>query len=241
MERIRKSALVTGASSGIGKEISKVLCDMGVEVYGTGRDFGTAGPELEQNPLFHGITCDMTDDKALNVMLEFIRTRADISILVNNAGCAYYGLHEELNSRKIREMVRLDLEVPMVVTQALLRHLKSKQGYIINISSVTGRSYANPHGAVYGACKAGLLSFGNSIFEEARKYGIKVTTIMPDITDTALYRNADFEADTEDGASLSAEDVAEAVRFVLERPEGVTVPELMIRPQRHRIKRKKKK
>ena len=233
-----KTVLITGASSGIGLAIAKTLADNGYEVYGIGRNF--EGEKASHHDCFHCVICDITDTDALKKCVGEIRRERRIDVLINNAGCAYYGLHEELNASKIKEIVRTDLEAPLILTQMLLRDMKAYRGSIINISSVTAVSRSNPHGAAYGAAKAGLLSFSGSIFEEARKHGVKVTSILPDMTDTYLYRNADFEADDEAGASLSPQDVADAVLFVLSRPEGVVIEELVIRPQLHRIKRKKK-
>lgn len=233
----RKSVLITGASSGIGLAIARALADNGYEVYGIGRNFDESSSNPEK---FHCVICDITDTDALEKSVNEIRKSHPIDVLINNAGCAYYGFHEELNASKIKEIVRTDLEAPLILTQMLLRDMKANGGSIINISSVTAVSHANPHGAAYGAAKAGLYSFSGSVFEEARKHGVRVTAILPDMTDTDLYRNADFKADDEEGASLSPKDVADAVLFVLSRPEGVVVEELVIRPQLHRIKRKTK-
>ena len=233
-----KTVLLTGASSGIGEKIALSLCQEGYTVYGIGRDFEKTEKKLLDNSLFRKIICDITDTQALTKEVKAIRKENPINILINNAACAWYGLHEEISPDKISKMVRTNLEAPMILTQLLLRDFKKNGGVIINISSVTALASSNPHGAAYGAIKAGLLSFGNSIFEEARKYGVKVTTIMPDMTRTNLYRNADFEADEADNAGLDPREVAEAVKYVLERPEGVTIPQIVLRPQLHRIKKK---
>ena len=230
----KKTAIVTGASSGIGKAIAHRLVKMGYEVYGIGRRF-----DEEEIPGFHHVICDLRETREMLAAIKrIVKTPGtEPEVLVNNAGSAYYGLHEELNPEKIQEMVRVNLEIPMVITQQLLRILKENKGYIFNISSVTAIS-SNPHGAAYGATKAGLLSFGRSLFDEARKYGIGVTSILPDMTDTALYRNADFEADAAMDAHLEPEDAADAVEYALSVRKGVCVPEIVIRPQLHRIKKK---
>lgn len=80
----------------------------------------------------------------------------------------------------------------MIITNLLLRDLKKNKGTIINISSITAEK-TNPHGCAYGATKAGLTSFSHSLFEEARKYGVRVVNLEPDMTDTNLYRNADLQ------------------------------------------------
>lgn len=235
----KKTAIVTGASSGIGRAISLRLLQLGWEVYGIGRDFDrhSSDDDLLLKQDFHPICLNLLDTDKLEREISSIRRSCQVSLLVNGAGTAYYGLHDTLNARKISEMIRVNLEVPMILSQLLLRDLKKNHGYIINISSVTASS-VNTHGCAYGATKAGLASFGRSLFEEARKYGLKVVTISPDMTATDLYRNADFEASDIVEARLMPENVADAVAFVLERPENLTVTELTIRPQLHRIQKK---
>lgn len=281
-EMMKKVALVTGASSGIGRAISARLLALGYEVYGIGRQFPAELPEASvnatdlaagtrpQTPLtpeaeaaawtptnpsaseiaavagapaaFHPVVCDLLDTKKLQSVVaalqkEWKQEKRTFSLLVNNAGTAYYGLHEELRPEGISEMVRVNLEVPMLLTQQLLRTLKQNHGTIINISSVTAIG-SNPHGVAYGATKAGLLSFSRSLFDEARKYGVRVTAILPDMTDTELYRHADFTADPAMDAHLEAEDVADAVEYALTTRAGTCVPEIILRPQLHRIKKK---
>ena len=186
----------------------------------------------------HSIVCDVLDTDQLCACVKQIAAQHQIRILVNNAGIGYYGLHEELNPDKIKKLVRTNLEVPMILTQQLLRHLKENAGYVINISSVTA-GQSNPHGCAYGATKAGLSSFSHSLFDETRKYGVKVVTISPDMTQTNLYRNADFREGNETESYLLPEDVAKAVDWILNQREGVIVTDVTLKPQIHRIKRKR--
>lgn len=281
-ENQKKVALVTGASSGIGRAISARLLALGYEVYGIGRQFPVELPKASvnetdlsagtrpQTPLtpeadaaawtptnpsaseitatagppaaFHPVVCDLLDTRKLpsvvaSLQKEWKQEKMSFALLVNNAGTAYYGLHEELRPEGISEMVRVNLEVPMLLTQQLLRTLKQNHGTIINISSVTAIG-SNPHGVAYGATKAGLLNFSRSLFDEARKYGVRVTAILPDMTDTELYRHADFTADPAMDAHLEAEDVADAVEYALTTRAGTCVPEIILRPQLHRIMKK---
>lgn len=235
MERIRKkAAIVTGASSGIGSAISRKLCELGYEVFGFGRDFKKVHLEEEG---FHPVVCDVLETDNLCTHVGQIVSQCQVHILVNNAGVGYYGLHEELNPKKIKELVRTNLEVPMILTQQLLRQLKKNAGYVINISSVTANE-SNPHGCAYGATKAGLASFSHSLFDEARKYGVKVMTVFPDMTKTNLYRNADFCEGEEIQSYLLPEEVAGAVEFMISQREGMIVTDLTLKPQIRRIKRK---
>lgn len=125
----------------------------------------------------------------------------------------------------------------MILTCQPLRTLKKNRGYIINISSVTA-SASNPHGCAYGATKAGLSSFSRSLFDEARKYGVRVVTISPDMTQTNLYRNADFKEGEELESYLLPEEVACAVEYVLTQRDGLVISDITLKPQLHRITRK---
>lgn len=227
------TAIVTGASSGIGFEISKTLCRLGYEVFGIGRTFDTEFADSK----FHKVICDLLDTEKLCDIVKEISSQNRVTVLVNNAGTAYYGLHEELNAKKIQQMVRTNLEAPMILTCQLLRELKKNKGYVIYISSVTANG-SNPHGCAYGATKAGLSSFSHSLFDEARKYGVKVVTISPDMTQTNLYRNADFREGDDIDSYLTPEEIAGAVEYALSQRQGLVVSDITIRPQLHRIKRK---
>ena len=214
---------------------------MGYEVFGIGRSFGSSFaeqfPDAADNPLFHAVVCDLLDTEKILKLVRGIAEEAGVTLLVNNAGSAYYGLHEELSPKKIQEMVRTDLEVPMILSQQLLRGFKKNKGCIVNIASVTAQQ-SNPHGCAYGAVKAGLVSFSRSLFDEARKYGVRVATVSPDMTKTELYRNADFTVGEETESYLLPQDVADAVAYIVEQREGVAVSEVTLRPQYHRIRRK---
>lgn len=238
-----KKAVVTGTSSGIGREIARNLANTGWYVYGIGRNFtneedessydvGTTSGHIEN------ITCDITDINKLVEIIKSIRQNHDIKLLVNNAGVGYYGLHEELNPKEISRMVRTNLEAPMVITNLLLRDLKENDGIIINISSVTAEK-SNPHGCAYGATKAGLTNFSHSLFDEVRKYGVRVVNIEPDMTRTNLYRAADFTASDNDLESLNPKEVADAVMMIINARKGMAVTDITLKPQKHKIVRKR--
>ena len=230
-----KAAIVTGASSGIGYAVSQKLCALGYEVFGFGRDFSKT--KWHETDKIHPIVCDVLDTAQLCAHVRQIAAQHSVHVLVNNAGVGYYGLHEELSPDKIQRLVRTNLETPMILTQQLLRHLKKNAGYIINISSVTA-AQSNPHGCAYGATKAGLASFSRSLFDESRKYGVKSITISPDMTQTNLYRNADFREGDDTASYLLPDDVADAVEWILAQRDGVIVTDITLKPQHHRIQRK---
>lgn len=236
-----KTAVLTGASSGIGAALTKELLLLGYRVFGIGRDFKALLASLAADaalapltPCFTPIVLDLTQTGLLAETIRGIRKNHKISLLINNAGTGYFGLHEELKPSMLHEMVTVNLEVPMLLCQLLLRDLKETNGHIIQISSVTAKK-SSPHGCAYGATKAGLTAFSQSLFDEARKYGVHVTCIHPDMTISNFYRSADFGADTDPACSLSPQDVAGAVRTVLTAREGMVFPDITLTPQKHRI------
>lgn len=229
-----KTVIITGASGGIGQAVSQVFLNRSYQVLGIGRDFSACAVN---SPHFIPIIYDLTNTLGLEALVKTLKSYGDIHCLVNNAGVGYYGLHETLNSRKLHEMVAVNLEAPLILSQLLLRDLKRVQGYIINISSVTAL-HSSPHGCAYGATKAGLTSFGQSLFDEARKYGLKVVTIHPDMTRSRFYRNADFmEGETED-TFLNPQEVAGAVEMALDAREGLVLREITLQPQKHQLRKK---
>ena len=226
-----KTAIVTGASSGIGLATSKMLAEEGYKVYGIGRIFPEGCDFFEKR-----ISLDLRDT---DILLEKVSEIKNVDLLINGAGSAYYGLAEFNTPAQIKEMCRTDLEAPMILTSALLPKLKDSKGMVINIASVTS-TRINTHGAVYGALKAGLRSYSRSLYEEVRKTGVRVVTVCPDLTlGTKLYRNADFTPSEEEGCYLVPEDVALCIKNIINMREGCAVTEVEVRPQFNRIAKKK--
>lgn len=230
-----KTALVTGASSGIGLGICISLSNMNYKVYGIGRDFS----KVEFNhDNFIKITCDLTNHKELLNLVKKLEKDEELDLLINNAGVAYFGLHEDLNPSKIHEMISTNIEAPLIITNLFLRKLKKNKGTVINISSITAKR-VSPHGCAYGATKAALSHFSDSLFDEVRKTGVKVAAIHPDIAKTNFYRNADFKEGPEEDAHLTVDSIVNAVEFILNADKNAVVTDITIRPQKNRIERKK--
>ena len=154
-----KKAVVTGASSGIGKAISARLLALGFEVIGISRSI------QKQNfnpPNFTALQADLSNEKSTLKLCENLK-RTSVHILVNCAGFGRFEPHEELNHQTILDMTFLNLTSPMLLTNTLLRSLKTNEGYLININSIEAIRPSKFAG-VYSATKAGLKAFSDSLF-----------------------------------------------------------------------------
>lgn len=229
-----KKILLTGSSKGIGKEVALNMLERGFYVIGISRT-----PSSIKHDNFEEHLMDLKNLPASVELIEQIISRHRIDILINNAGAGYYGSFFDMKPEHINEMVAVNLTAPMILTNLLLPSLRDSAGAIINISSVTAKQHNNTHGVVYGATKAGLSSFSSSLFSEIRKTGIRVITIHPEMTDTMLYRNADFCAQTAPGCCLYPKDVCDAIIYALEA-DKYNISDITLTPQFHQIARKKK-
>ncbi len=230
-----KRALVTGGSSGIGKAICKKLLHMGYEVLAVARDFDKCDIK---DDLFVKIECDLSDRKSTRTFLEQYK-KEDISLLVNSAGYGRFAPHEEISYKDIEDMIYLNLTSALLITKTFLRTLKKNRGYLFNICSISGIKTA-PFGAVYGATKAGLRHFGKSLFDEARKSGLKVININPDITNTPFFKDLHFTP-TEDPLSyIDPNAIADMIEDIVRKKESMVVTDITIEPQIFKINKKGK-
>lgn len=233
-----KTAIVTGASSGIGLEAAKKLVSLNYRVYGLARSFTKTKWRHEY---FTDVTCDVTDLKRLkSSVTEILNKEKSFDLLLNNAGVGYFAPHEELRPEHIEQMVKTNLLAPLIITRLVLRELKKSRGYIINISSIAAIKNS-VFGCAYAATKAGIRHFGNSLFDEVRKSGVKVVTINPDIVQTGFYDHLTFKAHEDPESYITAQCVADAVEMILKQREGTILSEITIRPQKHLIEKKTQK
>jgi len=230
-----KTAIVTGASSGIGLAVSGMLLERDYFVYGIARDFSKTNLNHAN---FIKTSCVLTDfNKTVETISSIKKNHSLIELLVNNAGIGYFGHHEELNPKKIKEMCEINLVAPVVITNLLLRAIKSSKGFIINISSVSAKSIS-PIGCAYSATKAGIYHFGMGLFEETRKYGVKVVNICPGMTKTPFFDNLNINVVDEEEAYITPQCVADAVAMVLDARDGTVITEIELKPQKNKISRK---
>jgi 3-oxoacyl-[acyl-carrier protein] reductase len=191
-----KSALVTGASRGIGAAIAKRLAADGASVAITYARGSNAAAEVVKAIQDAGgkaiaIQADATDAKAVNAAIEqTIAAFGQLDVLVNNAGTAIPKPFEEATLEEMDQVIDLNLRGVFVATQAALKHL-SNGGRIINIGSCVGEKMATPGLVAYSATKGAVKMFTQGLAREVGPRGITVNNIQPGPIDTDLNPAAD--------------------------------------------------
>lgn len=169
-----KRIVLTGGLGGIGRELAKRLQDAGAKVLIVDRDAGE-----------NVIQADLSDDVALRALCVEL-AREPVDILINLAGLMYFGHLETQALEHLATMMKVNLEVPMRLTQAVLPGMKKRHsGQIVNIGSVFGM-LPFPHFVTYSATKAGLKGFSDALRREVAGKGITVTHIAPRAVKTGL-------------------------------------------------------
>ena len=230
-----KTAVVTGASSGIGFEITRQLLEENYTLYGLGR---SVSPASFNHPGWNPVECDLLDpDQIQSCCGDLLRqTDKQIDALILCAGKAWFAPHETHQPEQISEMIDLNLKAPLLLTNSLLRAIRDRKGHIFAVGSISGK-IPSPHGGVYGASKAGLHHFLKLLFDETRKSGVKVTEIVPDLTRTPFYDHLNFEPESTPEAHLDPKEVAGTVLYTLQYGQGV-ITEIELRPQKLQIRKK---
>ena len=229
-----KTAVVTGASSGIGHAIAARLLSLGYKVIGISRSICETHFNDEN---FTALQSDLSKEKSTLNICEQLKN-AKIDILINCAGFGRFEPHEELNYQTITSMTFLNLTAPILLTNSVLRSLKQQNGYLINITSIEAIR-ANKFAGVYSATKAGLKAFSDSLFEETRKSGVSITTINPDMTQSSFYDELRFETTQKENERLLSLDIADSVEHILKMRKGAVVSDYTVRSLNFGISKKK--
>ena len=181
-----KTALVTGASRGIGKTIAIMLAKNGVKVIGV----ATSKKSLESIEYIENILpfcCDISDEKSIEKLYSFAKKNANaIDILVNNAGIHMDNILLRMKTDEWHKVLDVNLNGPFYLTKILLKDMiKNKNGRIINISSISGTD-GNKGQSNYSASKGGLLAFTKSLAKEVGRRNITVNCIAPGVIETDM-------------------------------------------------------
>lgn len=179
-----RTAIVTGASSGIGQATAEALVRAGYRVFGTSRKAGASPTQVSM------LTCDVTDDESVSALISTVLAQTGrIDLLVNNAGIGLLGGAEEFSIPQVQALFDVNLFGVIRMTNAVLPSMRQGgQGRIINIGSILGLVPA-PYSAHYSAVKHALEGYSESLDHEIRAFNIRVSVIEPAFVRTVFDQN----------------------------------------------------
>lgn len=231
MDLTDRVALVTGASSGIGRATAEALAEEGVRVGLTARREAKLVDVADEIEAGGGevlvVPTDVRDEEQVTAMVEQMEDEyGKIDILVNNAGVAHAGPFATADRSEIQEQVEVNLLALMNVTHAVLPGmLDAGCGDIVAVSSANVK---DPSGGIsaYTGTKFGVNGFCDALREEVAADGVRVTVVMPGSVDTEAVDVESFEQKV-----LDPGDVAETIVFAVSRPDHVLMAEYLVAAQ----------
>lgn len=224
-----KTAIVTGASSGIGESTAKALALAGVKVGLSARrlsELERVSLEIEEKGgTALVLPTDLRQQEQISAMIDkTIKTFGTLDILINNAGFGHWEPIANADIEAWRNEIELNLQATMFAARfAVDVMLKQGSGHIINVSSLAGRN-PGPGWPGYSASKWGLTGFSLSISRDLPQKGIRVTLIEPGAVDTPMQN----EEDRGTGKFLNPEDVTNSILFALSQPPHVCIESIQL-------------
>jgi NAD(P)-dependent dehydrogenase (short-subunit alcohol dehydrogenase family) len=225
-----KTALVIGASSGIGLAVSNLFADAGARVHAAARrreaiKEGTGGRDVAAHAL------DISDGGAVRRLVEEVGEASGVDVLVVAAGMNFPERRlEQLTAQSWDATISVNLSGAFYAIRAALPFLRASRGIVILISSVSG-SWPDMSGPAYQASKAGMTELAHAAGFEEHRRGVRFSAVLPGIVDTPILDNRPEPPPKEvRDRSLKPEDVAAACFFLATLPPRAYVPELTILP-----------
>ncbi|WP_416668100.1 SDR family oxidoreductase [Egbenema bharatensis] len=227
-------ALITGASSGIGKATALAFAKSGFNLVLSGRSHSRLAAVIDEvsqiGTIAKPLVLDLSDVKQVQVSIQQAIDGLPISVLVNNAGMGYTG---ELASTPLVEWQRvMDLNLTSVLQciQAVLPGMRDRQqGTIINVASIAAHNAFAGWGA-YSVSKAGLVSLSKILAAEERTHGIRVTVVTPGSVNTPIWDTDTVHADFDRTRMLTPEIVAQSILHTALLPPQAVIDELIVMP-----------
>lgn len=226
-----KVAYITGASKGIGFAIAKTLLNEGMRVAITSRNINA----IQQAA--HSLTNDSSKllalpsdvgsmDSEKKIVEKILEQFGQLDVLIANAGVGHFAPIDQLTEEQWKQTIDTNLTGVFNSVKASVESLKKTKGYIITVASLAGANFFE-NGSAYNASKFGLVGFTQAIMLDLRKYGIKVTTIMPGSVATHFNNHTPNEADA---WKIQPEDIGQIVADLLHMPSRTLPSKIEVRP-----------
>ena len=237
MSTDQRTALVTGASRGIGEAICKYLLDRGCHVIGIARSFSSQTLSLSN---FTPVELDLARTGSLESALKTLRKEHPaIDAVICNAGQGRFGALEQFSQAQIEQLINLNLTSQILVARAFLPQLKARgEGDLVFMGSEAALS-GGKKGAVYCATKFALRGLAQSLREECAASGVRVGIINPGMVMSDFFNELDFAPGGEEQNHLKPQDVAEAVWLMLSARQGAVIEEINLSPQKRVVEFRK--
>ena len=226
-----KVAYITGGSKGIGLGIAKSLLDSGMRVAITSRSLGAAkeaAASLSSDST--KILAIESEVSSLAAEMKAIKTLTDyfgqLDVVIANAGIGHFAPIDSISEEQWKETIDTNLTGVFNSVKASVEPLKQSKGYIITIASLAGTNFFE-NGAAYNASKFGLVGFSQAIMLDLRKYGIKVSTIMPGSVSSYFNNHVPDEADA---WKIQPEDIGQMVVDLLQMNPRTLPSKIEVRP-----------
>lgn len=232
----QKTAIVTGASSGIGAAIAEHLINQQYQVIGLARDFSKCN---FRSDLFKTINMDFsTLDSLPDELTQLSRKYTNIDALICCAGRGQFGSLEEFSYQQIQSLVDLNFLSQAYISKAFLPGMKHQgHGDIIYIGSESALS-GGKKGAIYCASKFALRGMAQALRDECTRSGVRITIINPGMVKTPFFDTLDFEPGASNENYIIPEDVANTVSMVLSSRRETVFDEINLSPLKHVIQHK---
>lgn len=216
------TAVVTGSSSGIGFHTARMLLEKGAVVYGLNRSETPI-----RHDCFRWIQTDLSrPEEIAKAFREIRKSRPAVDILVNNAGIGAFGDVEHLRLEVWKKAIGVNLTAVFLCTKEVVPLMKERRsGMIVNIASIAGK-HGFKGGSAYVATKFGLAGFSESIMEELRPFGIRVSCIFPGSVDTGFFSGTPMHP----VKLMDPREVARIIVSAIEIPDGILPDQIVIRP-----------
>ena len=228
------TALITGASRGIGRKTAEILALRGWDLMLVARS-GEQLEQLSQSLLTHGNTVhvralDLTDPAAIPTgMAELLEQGDPPSVLINNAGAAYTGDLLAMPLEQWQWLLQLNLTSVMQVCSAVVPLMRTAGGLVINVNSHAAHN-AFPQWGAYCVTKAALVRFTRCLAEEERANGIRACTLTLGAVNTPLWDAETVQSDFDRRAMLSVDQAADALVNLAEQPVNQVIEDLTLMP-----------
>ena len=229
-----KVAVITGASSGIGEGTAKVLADAGMKLVLTARRQSLLDTLAAQLPTEVAVVAgDITDVDLPQQLIDMALERfGACDVVFNNAGIMIVGSATDMDVEAMCSMVRINVEAAFRLAIVAMRHLvKQGSGYLINTSSILGSKVRQTTGA-YAGTKYAIEALTEDLRMQAAGTGVRVCALEPGLVETHLQDHFPVHPKDKLGITnlVQPEDIGRAIKFILEQPDYVAIPRILVQP-----------